>query len=62
MFKPSAAPRWKMATRIFFFLPSTAAARASQEGTAPIPAIATAEPRKKMRRVTMVVLPPLEVW
>ncbi len=37
MFSPSAAPRWKIATRILRFLPSTEAARASQEGTAPIP-------------------------
>ncbi len=55
IFKPSAAPRWKIATRILRFLPSTEAARASQEGTAPIPAITTAEPRKKMRRVNIVV-------
>jgi len=30
IFSPSAAPRWKIATRIFRFLPSMEAARASE--------------------------------
>jgi hypothetical protein len=37
------------------------AARASQDGIAPIPANTTADPRKKMRRVNMSFLPPLKI-
>jgi hypothetical protein len=33
----------------------------SHSGAAPIPAITTAEPRRKMRRVNMAVLSPFEI-
>ncbi len=51
IFRPSAAPRMKIATRVLRFLPSVAAARASHIGASPIPAIAIADPRRKIRRV-----------
>jgi hypothetical protein len=55
MFKPSAAPRMKIATSVFWFLPSDAAARASHIGACAIAAIAIAEPRRKMRLVNMAI-------
>src|SRR5215831_19198658 len=61
MLSPSAAPRMKIATRVLRFLPPAVAARASHPGATPIPAITIAEPRRKTRRVTMILLPPLKL-
>ena len=56
MFKPSAAPRWKITTRILRLPWVVAAARPSQNGTEPAPAITTADPRRKIRLVNILYL------
>src|SRR6266852_3391958 len=63
MFRPSAAPRWKMATRIFLRVPASAAyrARCSQTGTAPTPTMAKPAFLKNILRVDMGDSPPLKV-
>src|SRR5215467_12515895 len=61
MFRPSAAPRWNIATRIFFFPVPCSAARASHEGATPTPAIAIADAFRKYRLLNMV-LPPYFFW
>src|SRR5689334_21430922 len=58
MLSPSTAPRWKMATRIFLRRPVPSAAntdRPSQEGAAPTPKIASAEPFRNPRRVAIFI-------
>src|SRR4051794_40296374 len=57
MLRPSAAPRWKMATRILRLPCAAAAARPSQKGTAPAPAMAMAEPRRKILLVSIGLSP-----
>src|SRR6516165_853434 len=59
MFNPSAAPRWKIATRILRRPRVVAAARPSQKGTDPAPAMTIADPRRKIRLVS-IPLPPLK--
>src|SRR5881227_343955 len=59
MFRPSAAPRWKIATRIFLraFGPSAAyRARCNQSGALPTPTIASAEFFRNNRRVLIMSL------
>src|SRR5271166_5874285 len=54
MFKPSAAPRWKITTRRLLRVPGSAApmaARARKVGTAAVPTTARALLRRKTRRV-----------
>src|ERR1035437_6679240 len=52
MLRPSAAPRWKIATRTFLRCPVVVcanAARSSQSGDVPTPTMAMAESRRKIR-------------
>src|SRR6185312_2588441 len=65
MLSPSAAPRWKIATRTFLRPPCCSAAKAarwSQSGAEPVPAIAIAELRRKILRETFIhQLPALKI-
>src|ERR1700689_2315081 len=64
MFRPSAAPRWKMATNPFLRAPCWSpakAARSSQSGAEPMPAIAIAELRRKILRDIAIALPFLKI-
>src|ERR1700691_246923 len=57
MLRPSAAPRWKIATRIFLRGEGPSAAyraRSSHSGAVPAPTIASAELRTKNLRVVIV--------
>src|SRR5580658_6673480 len=63
MFSPSAAPRWKIATSTFLRAPcwsAAKAARSSQSGAEPTPAIAMAELRRKILRES-AILPSLKI-
>src|ERR1700730_12277473 len=54
--RPSAAPRWKIATRIFLRAPGASAAysaRSSHNGAEPAPTMASAELRRKKRRLVI---------
>jgi hypothetical protein len=53
MFNPSAAPRWNIAIKTFRLPGVAAAARPSQTGTEPAPAITIADPRRKIRLVSI---------
>src|SRR5579872_5889342 len=58
MFRPSAAPRWKMTTRRLLPIPASTApnaARVRKLGTAAVPTTASALLRRKMRRVIDMV-------
>src|SRR5580700_10020369 len=60
MFKPSTAPRWKIATRIFLRTSVESAAysdRDSHTGMDPTPNIASAEPFKNTRLDGILLLP-----
>src|SRR5260370_18435550 len=62
--RPSTAPRWKMATKIFLRrseLSSAYTERDNQVGRDPTPNIASAEPFKKTRRDVMKNLPFLKI-
>src|SRR5580700_7062686 len=71
MFKPSTAPRWKIATRIFLrppielvAEPAVSAAKTERDnhaGMAPTPNIASAEPFRKTRLDGIYLLPLLEI-
>src|ERR1700719_3310020 len=64
MFKPSTAPRWKMATSIFLRPAAESAAKAERDshaGMAPTPNIARAEPFRNTRLDGILWLPLLKI-